>query len=182
MSGSRMPAAGDSPGLQRAHCLRRRDILIGLTGVGAFGLLPAAARANVPLSADKVGTPPADTRDHFVRWMQANRGEDSKFLAERWDRLQALFQHKDIWGAKNIRGFLLTPREKFVTPANLDRAYVWHYLDIGFGVTITGPHTVARMTSALDVGPGASVLEIGTGSGYQSAYLSNLTDRIFSIE
>ncbi|MGC1110368.1 MAG: protein-L-isoaspartate O-methyltransferase, partial [Methylovirgula sp.] len=56
------------------------------------------------------------------------------------------------------------------------------YLDIGFGVTITGPHTVARMTSALDVAPGASVLEIGTGSGYQSAYLSNLTDRVFSIE
>ncbi|MGB7698972.1 MAG: protein-L-isoaspartate O-methyltransferase [Methylovirgula sp.] len=182
MSGSRTPAAGGSPGLQRAHCLHRRDILIGLTSLGAFGLFPAVARAKVPVSADKIGTPPDETRDRFVEWMRANRGEDPRFLAQRWDRLQALFQHKDIWGAKNIRGFLLTPREKFVTPANLDRAYVWHYLDIGFGVTITGPHTVARMTSALDVGPGASVLEIGTGSGYQSAYLSNLTDRVFSIE
>jgi protein-L-isoaspartate(D-aspartate) O-methyltransferase len=162
--------------------MHRRDLLTGLIGVGAIGLIPEICRANVPLAADKVAMPSSDTQDHFVQWMQANRGEDPKFLAERWDRLQALFQHKDIWGAKNIRGFLLTPREEFVTPGNLSRAYVWHYLDIGFGVTITGPHTVARMTSTLDVAPGAKVLEIGTGSGYQSAYLSNLTNNVFTIE
>ena len=50
------------------------------------------------------------------------------------------------------------------------------------GVTITGPHTVARMTNAIDVQRGDKVLEIGTGSGYQSAYLSNLTDQVYSIE
>jgi protein-L-isoaspartate(D-aspartate) O-methyltransferase len=181
VNGLRVPAAGLS-NLRRARSIDRRDVLIGLAGLSTFALLPTAVRANVPLSADKAGTPPADTRDHFVRWMQTNRGENPKFLEARWDRLQALFQHNDIWGAKNIRGFLLTPREKFVTAGNLDRAYVWHYLDIGFGVTITGPHTVARMTSVLDVGPGAKVLEIGTGSGYQSAYLSSLTDEVFSIE
>ncbi|HKH80968.1 MAG TPA: protein-L-isoaspartate O-methyltransferase [Methylovirgula sp.] len=162
--------------------MRRRDLLAGFVGLGAFGLIPERGWANVPLPADKIAMPPADTQDHFVKWMQANRGEDPAFLAQRWDRLQALFSHKDIWGAKNIRGFLLTPREKFVTPRNLGQAYVWHYLDIGFGVTITGPHTVARMTSALDVGPGARVLEIGTGSGYHSAYLSNLTGHVFTIE
>jgi protein-L-isoaspartate(D-aspartate) O-methyltransferase len=162
--------------------MRRRDMLAGLVGLGTFGIIPKIGYADIPLSADKVGMPPADTQAHFVAWMQANRSEDPRFLAQRWDRLQALFQHKDIWGEKNIRGFLLTPREKFVTAGNLDRAYVWHYLDIGFGVTITGPHTVARMTSVLDVGPDAKVLEIGTGSGYQSAYLSNLTDNVFSIE
>jgi protein-L-isoaspartate(D-aspartate) O-methyltransferase len=165
-----------------AHPMHRRDLLTGLVSVGAFGLTPEMCRANVPQRVGRDVSPPADTQDHFVKWMEANRGEDPKFLAQRWDRLQALFQHKDIWRAKNIRGFLLTPREKFVTPGNLDRAYVWHYLDIGFGVSITGPHTVARMTSALDVGPDAKVLEIGTGSGYQSAYLSNLTSHVFSIE
>jgi len=50
------------------------------------------------------------------------------------------------------------------------------------GVTITGPHTVARMTNTIDVKKGDKVLEIGTGSGYQSAYLSNLTDQVYSIE
>ena len=76
----------------------------------------------------------------------------------------------------------MTPREEFVTADNLSRAYEWHYLNIGFGVTITGPHTVARMTNTLAVKPGDKVLEIGTGSGYQSAYLSYLTDKVWSIE
>lgn len=53
---------------------------------------------------------------------------------------------------------------------------------IGYGVTITGPHTVARMTNSIDVRQGDKVLEIGTGSGYQSAYLSYLTDKVYSIE
>ena len=56
------------------------------------------------------------------------------------------------------------------------------YLDIGFGVTISGPHLVGRMTSSIDVKMGEKVLEIGTGSGYQSAYLSNLTDKVWTIE
>ncbi len=81
-----------------------------------------------------------------------------------------------------MRAYLMTPREDFVTAANLDRAYVWHHLDIGFGVTITGPHTVARMTNTLEIRRGDKVLEIGTGSGYQSAYLSNLTPNVWSIE
>ena len=57
----------------------------------------------------------------------------------------------------------------------MSRVYEWHHLNIGFGVTITGPHTVARMTNTLEIRPGEKVLEIGTGSGYQSAYLSYLT-------
>ena len=81
-----------------------------------------------------------------------------------------------------MRAFLLTPREEFVTTENLDRAYEWHHLNIGFGVTITGPHTVARMTNTLEIKRGDKVLEIGTGSGYQSAYLSNLTPNVWSIE
>ena len=69
-----------------------------------------------------------------------------------------------------------------MTKANLGQAYEWHYLDIGYGVSITGPHTVARMTNSIDVQIGDKVLEIGTGSGYQSAYLANLTNRVYTIE
>ncbi len=114
--------------------------------------------------------------------MVKNRGEDPHFLGQRWDRFQRLKEHHDLWDAKDIRAYLMTPREDFVTKRNLDRAYEWHYLDIGYGVTITGPHTVARMTNSLNISRGDKVLEIGTGSGYQSAYLSNLTDRIWSVE
>src|SRR5580704_6352842 len=82
----------------------------------------------------------------------------------------------------DVGALLLTPPEKFVTAENLDRAYEWHHLNIGFGVTITGPHTVARMTNTLAIKRGDKALEIGTGSGYQSAYLSNLTPNVWSIE
>jgi len=169
-----------------ANTPSRRRILLGAGAVLASGLsnalLPSRARARVPIAYDWNATPPMDTRAAFVEWMQKTRGEDAKYLAQRWDRLQALIAHKDVWDQRDMRAYLLTPREQFVTKANLDRAYEWHYLDIGFGVTITGPHTVARMTNSIEVERGKKVLEIGTGSGYQSAYLSNLTDKVFSIE
>src|SRR5271154_6876753 len=109
--------------------MHRRDLLTGIVGVGALGLVPKTSFANAPQPVAANVSPPYDTRDHFVTWMKDDRGEDPNFLGQRWDRLQALFQHKDVWAAKNIRGYLLTPREDFVTSANLDRAYVWHYLD-----------------------------------------------------
>jgi protein-L-isoaspartate(D-aspartate) O-methyltransferase len=121
-------------------------------------------------------------RDAFVAWMKDNRGEDAGYLGQRWDRHLQLIAHNDVWDDADKRAFLMTPREEFVTAENLSRAYEWHHLNIGFGVTITGPHTVARMTNTLAVKRGDKVLEIGTGSGYQSAYLSYLTDRLWSIE
>jgi protein-L-isoaspartate(D-aspartate) O-methyltransferase len=141
---------------------------------------PASAAIATPFHPGLA--PPMTGREDFVTWMAANRGEDPGFLGQRWDRYLQLVSHRDVWDARDKAAYLLTPREEFVTRANLSRAYEWHYLDIGFGVTITGPHTVARMTSVIDVQPGEKVLEIGTGSGYQSAYLSYLTNQIWSIE
>jgi protein-L-isoaspartate(D-aspartate) O-methyltransferase len=143
-------------------------------------LAPALAAVATPFHAGLA--PPMTSREDFVVWMVANRGEDPSFLGQRWDRYLQLVAHHDVWDERDKAAYLLTPREEFVTRANLSRAYEWHYLDIGFGVTITGPHTVARMTSVIAVQPGEKVLEIGTGSGYQSAYLSYLTDRIWTIE
>jgi protein-L-isoaspartate(D-aspartate) O-methyltransferase len=161
----------------------RRDILRFTLAMAVCQMASARlAIAKVPAAHDGKADPPYADRAQFIAWMQANRGEDPKFLGERWDRLQQMVAHHDIWSKRDIRAYLLTPRERFVTAANFDRAYEWHYLDIGFGVTITGPLTVARMTNSLDVQANDKVLEIGTGSGYQSAYLANLTDRIWSIE
>ena len=156
--------------------INRRRFLIA---AGAAVVAPAVAD---PGPYDWNVTPPRQSRDVFVEWMVRNRGEDPHFLAQRWDRLQQMIAHHDLWDEPDIRAYLLTPREAFVTRENLDRAYEWHHLDIGFGVTITGPHTVARMTNTLRVERGDKVLEIGTGSGYQSAYLANLTPRVWSIE
>jgi protein-L-isoaspartate(D-aspartate) O-methyltransferase len=161
--------------------MNRRDLILGSAAL-AGGMAMRSARANVPTPYDWSVTPPIESREAFVAWMQKNRGEDAGFLGQRFDRLLELIRHQDVWDAADKRAFLMTPREEFVTAENLGRAYEWHHLNIGFGVTITGPHTVARMTNTLGIRRGDKVLEIGTGSGYQSAYLANLTDRLWSIE
>ena len=157
---------------------RRRFVL----GVAAAALPLQAARANVPGPYDWDASPPLASREAFVAWMVANRGEDANFLGQRYDRYLKLVAGKDLWDASTTRAYLMTPREEFVTHDNLARAYEGHFLNIGFGVTITGPHSVCRMTDTLQIKRNDRVLEIGTGSGYQSAVLSNLTANVFSIE
>jgi len=74
------------------------------------------------------------------------------------------------------------PREIFVPGAFKDQAYENVALPIGHGQTISQPLVVALMTEALEVGERHKVLEIGTGSGYQTAVLARLCRRVFSIE
>ncbi|MGB5541145.1 MAG: protein-L-isoaspartate(D-aspartate) O-methyltransferase, partial [Gammaproteobacteria bacterium] len=62
------------------------------------------------------------------------------------------------------------------------RAYDNRPLSIGYGQTISQPYIVALMTDLLDVGPDATVLEVGTGSGYQAAVLSGLVASVYTIE
>jgi len=74
------------------------------------------------------------------------------------------------------------PRHLFV-PRSLKRlAYADHPLPIGHGQTISQPYIVALMTEALEMKPGAKVLEIGTGSGYQAAVLFQQTPSVFTME
>ena len=170
--------------------MRRRDLLTMAGGAAAAAALgsatwadtPAPAVTSVPLPFDWAMAPPVGSREAFVTWMSKNRGEETKYLAERFDRYQFLTRNRDLWDDPDKHAFLLTPREDFCLKQNLGRAYDNAYLDIGFGVTISGPHLVGRMTSTLNVSKGEKVLEIGTGSGYQSAYLSHLTDKVWTIE
>ena len=141
---------------------------------------PAAGTVPVPYTVDL--TPPMDSEDKFVAWGVKVRGEDPTYLKERFERFRHVVGNRDATDERDKRAFLMTPRESFVLKQNLDRAYDHAFLDIGFGVTISGPHIVARMTQVIDVKPGDKVLEIGTGSGYQSAYLSYLTDKVWTIE
>lgn len=142
----------------------------------------AGAAVTVPKPYNWNDSPPLDNRDGYIKWMVTNRGEDAELLGRRFDRYQVMVRNKDLWDKRSKRAFLLTPRHEFVLAPNLPRAYEHAVLDIGFGVTISGPHVVGRMTSTIDVKMGEKVLEIGTGSGYQSAYLANLTDKVWSIE
>ena len=75
-----------------------------------------------------------------------------------------------------------TPRELFVPDIFQDRAYENNALPIAAGQTISQPYVVAFMTTALNLSPQHRVLEIGTGSGYQTAILAQLARRVFTIE
>ena len=145
-------------------------------------LAPKLALANVPVPFNYALAPPTDSREAFIQWGVSQRGEDPKFLGERFDRFGAMVRNEDLWDIRHKHAFLMTPREKFVLQQNLGRAYEHAFLDIGWGVTISGPHIVGRMTSTIDPKLGEKVLEIGTGSGYQSAYLSHLTYNVYTIE
>lgn len=148
----------------------------------AAASLPRWVRADVPKPYRWDASPPWGNVDEYIAWMVGNRGEDPKVLAKRYACYTALVERKDLWDDRNTRAFLLTPRDQFVLPINRGHSYDDAFLDIGYGVTISGPHLVARMTSSIDLKHGERVLEIGTGSGYQSAFLANLTDQVYSIE
>ena len=74
------------------------------------------------------------------------------------------------------------PRHLFVAPGMESRAYGDHALPIGEGQTISQPFMVALMTQSLELTGSERVLEIGTGSGYQTAVLAELAEQVFSIE
>ena len=89
---------------------------------------------------------------------------------------------RDITDLRVLCAMKEIPRHRFVVESDVKEAYEDHPLSIGFGQTISQPYIVAFMTEALNLQPHKRVLEIGTGSGYQAAVLSQLVDKVFSIE
>jgi protein-L-isoaspartate(D-aspartate) O-methyltransferase len=81
-----------------------------------------------------------------------------------------------------LAAFRLVPREAFVDPSVADLAYDDSPLPIAEGQTISQPYVVALMIEALGVRAGDRVLEVGAGSGYASAILSRLAERVYAIE
>jgi protein-L-isoaspartate(D-aspartate) O-methyltransferase len=94
----------------------------------------------------------------------------------------AEFIGKDRLDAAVLDAMRTVPRHEFVPQDERDNAYANRPLSIGYGQTISQPYIVALMTDLLEVGPDASVLEVGTGSGYQAAVLSRLVARVSTIE
>lgn len=89
---------------------------------------------------------------------------------------------RDIKDPKVLDAMRQVKRHLFVHKRLQNIAYSDHALPIEEGQTISQPYIVALMTQALNLSPGEKVLEIGTGSGYQAAVLSKLTDKVYSIE
>ena len=95
------------------------------------------------------------------------------------DRLR---EHYRIQDAKVLDAMRSVPRHFFVPDALRGRAYGDHALPISSNQTISQPFIVARMTELLELNKNSRVLEIGAGSGYQTAILSHLAAQVFAIE
>lgn len=83
---------------------------------------------------------------------------------------------------KVLKALKLVPRHLFVRPGDESQAYFNTALPIGKGQTISQPFIVAIMTELLDLQADDKVLEVGTGSGYQAAILSQLAEMVYSVE
>jgi len=136
-----------------------------MTRVVLTGLLCAVMSAGVPALDDR-----AAERAAMVDLIEGKVQQTAEFLG------------KAQLDPAVLRAMRTVPRHAFVPEEEQARAYANRPLPIGFGQTISQPYIVALMTDLLGVGPGATVLEIGTGSGYQAAVLSGLVARVSTIE
>ena len=93
-----------------------------------------------------------------------------------------LLRSRGIHDERVLKAMAEIPRHIFVPEALIGKAYGDHALPIGDMQTISQPYMVARMTELLEVDKDSTVLEIGAGSGYQTAVLSAVGGRVFAIE
>ncbi len=89
---------------------------------------------------------------------------------------------RDIRDRRVLQAFLEVPRHRFLDRGMWEEAYGDHPLPIGHQQTISQPYIVAKMLQELKLKPEHKVLEIGTGSGYQTAILAKLVRQVYSIE
>ncbi|NRA15053.1 MAG: protein-L-isoaspartate(D-aspartate) O-methyltransferase [Oceanospirillaceae bacterium] len=99
------------------------------------------------------------------------------------DRLVASLEAQGIMSTEVLKAIQSTPRHIFIDEALAHGAYENNALPIGFNQTISQPYIVAKMTELLLANkPVRKVLEVGTGSGYQTAILAQLVDNVYSVE
>ncbi len=113
--------------------------------------------------------------------LPAQRPPDGR-EAERLRMVDRQLRARDIRSPRVLEAMQRVPRHLFVPETVRAQAYIDYPLPIGYGQTISQPYIVAFMTEALDVQGTHTVLEIGTGSGYQAAVLAELARAVYTIE
>ena len=108
--------------------------------------------------------------------------DDDAFTVARHIMVSTQLAARDIADTLVLQAMARIPRHEFVPPSLRNMAYQDRPLPIGEQQTISQPYIVAFMTQALELEPGDQVLEIGTGSGYQAAVLTQLVEHVYSIE
>ncbi len=107
--------------------------------------------------------------------------DDPSLLARR-QMVERQVRARGINDERVLEAMMAVPREDFVPASQRHDAYADRALPVGHGQTISQPYIVAHMTEQLSVAPESRVLEIGTGTGYQTAILARLAHHVFTVE
>ena len=138
-------------------------------GVLSFAIVATAAVGPHPTHAAPSSSPHAEP------------SADS-FVAARSVMVETQIAARGMHDPAVLAAMRRVPRHEFVPGRVRERAYADHPLPIGEGQTISQPYVVALMTELAAVAPGARVLEVGTGSGYQAAVLAEVGADVYTIE
>jgi protein-L-isoaspartate(D-aspartate) O-methyltransferase len=131
------------------------------------------------LNAKSLSEPNQTDPNQQPRW---NHPQSDERLSDRRQMVQIIHDRYEFDNEQVLAAMLNVPRHWFVPAADQAMAYEDMPLPIGYDQTISQPFIVAYMTSLLGLTPEMKVLEIGTGSGYQAAVLSEFTPQIYTIE
>jgi protein-L-isoaspartate(D-aspartate) O-methyltransferase len=108
--------------------------------------------------------------------------DEAAYAAARSRMVAEQIRSRGVRDPRVLDAISRVPRHRFVPAAERHQAYEDHPIPIGFGQTISQPYIVAFMTEALAVEPPHRVLEIGAGSGYQTAVLAELGATVYAVE
>jgi protein-L-isoaspartate(D-aspartate) O-methyltransferase len=131
---------------------------------------PAPTASSPPSSPDSAAALPA------------TEPSTDAYTAERRRMVETQIERRGVRDAAVLAAMEAVPRHLFVPADLLSAAHGDHPLPIGYGQTISQPYIVAWMTELLEIEPGARVLEIGTGSGYQAAVLGQMGLEVYTVE
>ena len=112
----------------------------------------------------------------------SQEGNNDRYSEKRWDMVENQVVSRGIQNSRVVEAMLNVKRHLFVPEAYIDSAYDDNPIPIEKGQTVSQPYIVGLMTDLLDPAPGKKILEIGTGSGYQTAILAETGCELYSIE
>jgi protein-L-isoaspartate(D-aspartate) O-methyltransferase len=128
------------------------------------------------------GTAPPTASRILEQDSMASEFQPDPFLWQRRTMVEEQLRARGIRDERVLATMFNVPRHEFVSGEHRDQAYEDHPIPIGEGQTLSQPYIVAIMLDALELDPRFSVLEVGTGSGYLTALLAELTQHVYSIE
>ena len=107
---------------------------------------------------------------------------DEAWLAKRWKMVETQVRARGVRDERVLQAMRSVPRDEFVDASEKPAAYSDNPLPIGYGQTISQPYIVAFMTELLRLEASDRVLEVGTGSGYQTAVLAEIASEVYTLE